>query len=363
MKILLPYYSRSGILIDDKVTIGGLEKFAQLVYQNIDGVIPVHFTEDDRKNRKVTSKIVKAALENDVDIIISNYENATVSLNVQESLNIPIMWISHSCYGGIGRLIQAESMLKFIENGGPVYMMSENQYIGMDRLTKRIAGKPLNITGYINSAFCSGTESISADIEYDAITIGRMNREKNPFWLHKKLAGTNKHSLVLTSYVKEFMNSDQEAYYSENRNWEFPQETIYGLSHDKVHDKLSKSGCYISTHPRESWGITALEALSHGLPTMLITDSTGIHSSECIPASKDHILNIKSGIKPSDLAILVDKFGKMSYNKRIEISSMTKEKHSLSRWKKSIDDAIDRTISTYIKKKPERSILDFQEED
>lgn len=361
MKILLPYYSRSGILIDDKVTIGGLEKFAQLLYQNIDGVIPVHFTEEDRKNRRVTDKIIQAALSHDVDFIISNYENDTVSLNVQKNINIPMMWISHSCYGGIGRIKQVQSMVEFIKSGGNVYMMSENQFLGMDKLSKRVANSPLILSGYLNSSFCSGLESVSHNIEYDAITIGRMNREKDPFWIHKKLQNTGKHSLVLTSYIKEFMNEDQIIYRQENLHWNIPQETLLGLSHTDVHEKLSKSGCYISTHPRESWGITALEALSHGLPTMLITDSTGVHSSECIPASKDHILNIKSGINPSELVNLVDKFCKIDYNERIEISSMTKEKHSLKKWKRSIKNAIDRTIATYNKKTSKRSIFDFEE--
>lgn len=370
MKILLPYYTRSDIKIDDKLVIGGLEKFAQLVYQNFSEVIPVHFTDNDRKKRLVTSKIVAAAKSNNVDIIISNYENDTLTINPQKELDIPILWISHSCAGGIGRISQVKTMVDFIDNGGTVYMMSENQYNGMNKLSKRVNdGKPLILNGgYINSAFCNGDEKVADIIEQDAVTIGRMNREKNPFWIHKKLEGSGKHSLVLTSYIKEFMNKDQEEYYEENKNWKYPQETLVGLQHTQVLDKMSKSGCYVSTHPRESWGITALEALSYGLPTVLLTDSTGIHSSECIPASNEHIFKISTGTKKSDFVNLVDKLNKIGYSERVDISEKTKEKHSRESWKKSISNAIDKTIEIYnskskVKTTTQRTLLDFEEEE
>jgi len=51
MRILLPYFTRNNIEITDSVVIGGVERFAQLIYQNFDDVIPVHFTDEDRKKR------------------------------------------------------------------------------------------------------------------------------------------------------------------------------------------------------------------------------------------------------------------------------------------------------------------------
>ena len=49
MRILLPYFTRNNIEITDSVVIGGIERFAQLIYQNFDDVVPVHFTDEDRK--------------------------------------------------------------------------------------------------------------------------------------------------------------------------------------------------------------------------------------------------------------------------------------------------------------------------
>ena len=358
MKILVPYYSRSGISIDSPIILGGLEKFAQLLYKHIDGVIPIEFTDEDRKTRSVTSKVIEAAKKHNVDIILSNYENATLTTHIQSEVNIPVMWISHSCSGGIGRLSQIEYMWDFVDRGGILYMMSENQYNGLNQLSKRVNnGKTITLTGgYLNSAFCSGLETPSKEIDYEIITIGRLNKEKNPFWVHSKLKGSTKHSLVLSSKVKEFMSHSQLEYYDKNSHWGFPQETIYDLPHKKVMEKLSKSGCYVSTHPRESWGITALEALSHGLPTFLITDSTGIHSSEVIPADPSHIQKIHSGIKQSEMIELINQFNSYSHDQRLEISELTKEKHSLNKWKLSIEAAIDKTISLY---KPQTKTFDL----
>jgi hypothetical protein len=355
MKILLPYYQRSDYTIDSPFMIGGLEKFSQLVYKNLPNVIPVHFTDHDRKNRLVTKKVVSAAREHNVDVIISNYENQTLTTAIQEQIDVPIMWISHSCTGGIGRIPQVKTMSEFTDNGGLLFMMSENQFTGLDKLSERTNNRKLTLSGYINSAFCSGTETPSEHLEYNATTIGRMNRAKDPFWLHKKLDKSDQNSLVLTSLVKEFLTPDQTEYYEENKHWVSPRETFYNQDHVTVLNNLSKSGCYVSTHPGESWGITALEALSHGIPTILKCFKSLVHSSECIPASPKHIFKVNN-MNKTEFADLVRSLNRVTYEERLEISALTKEKHSREKWIKSIENAIDQTISNH---KPKTNLFDL----
>ncbi|MFA7407642.1 MAG: glycosyltransferase [Anaerolineaceae bacterium] len=361
MKILMPYCTRSGITIDNSRILGGLEKFAQNIYKNIDAeIIPLHYTEEDRKRHLVTNMVVQEAMKQNVDFILSNYENETLTLNVQARLpEIPIMWISHSCAGGIGRIGQMESMREFVENGGTLFMMSENQYNGLEKASRRIHGKGIILNGgYINSAFCTGDEAPS-EIEYDAVTIGRLNKEKQPFWIHRRGYKHKKRTLVMTSNVEEFMTDIAKDYYSKHLHWVYPQETLYNLSHAENMSYLAKGACYVSTHPRESWGITALEALSHGIPLFLKCDMTGIHSSECIPASPDHYKKaIASQVDADIFADICDHFKSYSMDQRHEISGMTKEKHTREKWKSSIMNAIDKTIENH-KKHTRTSLMDF----
>lgn len=345
MKILLPYFTRNDIKISDSVVIGGIERFAQLIYQNFDQVIPVHFTDEDRKQRRVTTKIAAAVNHHNPDVIIINYDNDPLTVRLQNTVETPILWISHTAAGGISKIGHVQSMNKFIEKCGVLAMVSDHQYQGMNKLSLRIDGIELLLNGgFINSAFSKGDEKVSEEILYDAATVGRTDKTKNPFWLHKKVENSKIHSLVLTSHVPELLYGDHREYYENNIHWKYPNETIRGLSHKETMETMSKSGCYVSTCPVETWGITALEALAHGLPTVLVTNSTNTHASECIPASSEHITKLKSNVKSDEVVEVIRKLNKINYNQRLEISEMTKEKHSLEKWKNNLINILDKTI-------------------
>lgn len=357
MKIMIPYFTRNNIKISDPVVIGGIERFAQLIYQNFDEVVPVHFTDEDRKKRRVTSLIAAAVEAHNPDVIIVNYDNDPVTVRLQEAVNVPILWISHTGAGGISKIGHVESMQKFLSNNGTLAMVSEHQWQGMDKLSRRVTGKVLDLNGgYINSAFSKGDEVV-LEAEYDAVTVGRTDKTKNPFWLHKKTEGTGLHTLVLTSYVSELLYGEHKEYYEANKHWEHPQEVIRGLSHSDTMKKMAEAGCYVSTCPVETWGITALEALAHGLPTVLVTNSTETHASECIPAINKDIVKVRTTVKSEDLKEIIKNLRKISYQERVEISERTKEKHSVEAWKTSILNSIDKTIENY--KMNSNNLTDF----
>lgn len=53
MRILLPYLKVSNYDLESKQITGGLERFSQLLYNNIPNVIPVYFNKDDKINTKL----------------------------------------------------------------------------------------------------------------------------------------------------------------------------------------------------------------------------------------------------------------------------------------------------------------------
>ena len=91
---------------------------------------------------------------------------------------------------------------------------------------------------------------------------------------------------------------------------------------------MSRGGVFVSTWPLETWGITALESLSHGLPTILLTDKSGHHASEMIAADPSHIRCLPKTATPQELEAVVKELLAYPPAKRQEIAAMTQAKHS-----------------------------------
>ena len=99
----------------------------------------------------------------------------------------------------------------------------------------------------------------------------------------------------------------------------------------------------LKTCNHETWGITALEALSCGVPLILNGYKDETHASEIIPASKSHYKVIPTNDK-EELIKAIKSFKNID---RKEIQEMTFEKHSKENWKKSFENAIDQTVGGF----------------
>jgi glycosyltransferase involved in cell wall biosynthesis len=211
----------------------------------------------------------------------------------------------------------------------------------MNDLSKRVRSRELELNGgLINSAFCTGDEQVSTQVDYDCVTIGRVDKEKDPFLLHKLAGKSDLKSLVLTS-AYDLLPVQQE-YLDKNKHWESPRETMFNLKHTEVMDHLSRSGVYLSTCPRETWGITALEAFARGVPVVLfrLAANKNKHASEDIAPGPEYFEAITSKSE-KDFKLAVDKLLKVD---RMELSQKTKEKHSKENWIKTLNNLIDKAI-------------------
>ena len=119
------------------------------------------------------------------------------------------------------------------------------------------------------------------------------------YWnnLHAKLTiqymikNTDISSLVITS--KTQLDKDLP-YYNKNKDWD---DVVWNEPYDKVMESISKCKTYFSTWNAETWGITAMEALSCGVPVILNCNNDGDHASEIIPASPNHYIKIPNNDK------------------------------------------------------------------
>lgn len=353
MKTLLPYTTHSVIHdekgnpfepgIDSKYIAGGVEKFSQNIYFNVDGVVPVHVSKANKQDKKSKQIILNAIGREAPDVLFFNNPRwAEMFLD----LNIPSICVIHEPLNRDIRMVEYGAILKkLVDFGVHLYFVSPNQEQYHRAMAKRIKDIDFGpIKGHINSAYCRNDADIEANPLFDAVTIGRSDTEKQPFLLHQKLDGSDLTSLVMTNEGIH-KNLDMQKYMEKNRHWAYPRITYRGLAHDEVMKHLRNSKVYASTCPVESWGITALEALSYGLPLVMFTDNTGTHSSAAIAAKESHYKLIPKNISSENAASVFREMGNVPKSFREEIAEMTREKHSLEKWKLTIDNAIDRCYS------------------
>lgn len=329
-KILLPYLSRSGNDIHSNTIVGGIEKFTKSVYEIFPDSIPVQITPEDRKAKKTKKIYLDAVHRHSPDLIIVN-DIDQYWLHPQIELGIPTIAIAHEpLVRDIRYVAWWGGMQKFIDAGGHLYFVSEYQQEFHEGHVKRITGWPLKgVKGTINSGFANGDEEVAEKPYFDAVTIGRTDLTKNPFLLHKKLANTNKISCVLTN-EENFQHSEaQRKYWDDNLHWKEPQYTYRGMNHQDTLKLMSTAKSYVSTMPVESWGITCMEALLHGVPVILLCDKNGKHASEIIPAKSTHYVILDKNCTPEELAGAIKE---LTYEERIQISWETKKKHSKEKW-------------------------------
>lgn len=348
MKILLPYISRSGHSITSNVITGGIEKFSQNLYELFgQNIIPLEITKEDRQNRKTREILEKAYKKHSPDIVWINDVDSVFELS-QTRWNIPTIKVIHEpLVRDIRYVNMFDRLYKFWKDGGHLYFVSDNQakffVENSIRLSKNSA--PIYYKGIINSSFADNSYGPNSTILYNAVTIGRTDKLKDPFYIHRKLVSTDVVTCVVTDELKVHNKPIQQKYSDIHSTWSYPREVKRGLTHKETMKILSQSGCYISTCPNESWGITVMEALCHGVPVILVTDKSGNHSSECIPASEDHYIKVPRNIDKKDLEKIVMDLSKIGIEKRKEISEMTKKKHSKENYKNRLDDIIrDRII-------------------
>lgn len=343
MKILLPYSTHFEVLksADAKgpVITGGIEKFCKDLEDNISGIIPVCVTKDDKDNRRTRKVIMDAITEHDPDMILFN--NPWWG-NMMMSFNVPLICIMHEPLVRDIRMVDLGTILKKLnESGCHIYFVSPHQYDYHKTMAQRIRQVDFgDIKGYINPSFLPSDVPFSQDPFYDVSTVGRCDNEKAPFLIHKKLEKSVLNSLVMTNdgiYKSDTVNN----YVQSNQHWEAPRYTMRGLPHNEVVQNISKSKLFCSTWPKESWGITTMEALGCGVPTILFTDDSGSHASERIAADPSHIFKVKRTCSRVEFETTVREFANVMKSRRDEIAQMTKELHSLTNWKSCIDRLID----------------------
>ena len=340
MKILIPHSSHISTT-DKNIVLGGVEKFIADLKTNIKGVVLEEFSKEKKFSKKRMQELIEK--HNPDVLLINNIQWARTC----SQLNIPLICIFHEpCVRDIRVVTWNEQFEALKKCKAHVYMVSPKQF----KYHKELQAKNFNYKlsrphGYIRPSYCQSNYKVSSVHAYDVATVGRNSSDKNPFLVHQKLANTNLRSLVMTT--KTVMKSAaHNAYQDKNSGWFDPQHTKYNLPHAQVIENLSKAKVFISTWDKESWGITAMEALGCGVPVILLTDRTNTHASEIIPADKKHVVKLPRSINSSVLELTIRKLILSTDQKtRKRISAETKKKHSIRKWKRHINEILMKRLA------------------
>ena len=339
MKILLPYDLRGGRKFEDPIITGGIEKFCNSIYENFDDVKVVEIPNSSKlssKDRIYYSILIKNSAEDyGADIIISNWTQAAFAGANMVNSQIPLMVVCHH-HPSVSSVIGKFSRIN--ENKHSLFFVSPYQKNLFDKMAKRIKLPPIIFDGYLNSGFVSGDKPKLVEPEWDCGTIGRCNTLKKPFILKELTKDTDLKTLVITNS----WNADHAdyPYQKRNKHWD---DVLWDAPYNEVMDHISRCRTYFSTWNQETWGITALEALSCGLPIILNCDKDGDHASETLPADASHFVKIPD----RDGDALINAIKSFENVDRKEIQEMTWEKHNLERWKSLMEDAINKTIDKF----------------
>lgn len=333
MRIVLPYNMHFGKYNTD-IIAGGIEKFCHQIVETFDDVHVVNI-DNNETAKDNANKIIDYSRKVDADIIISNwYQASFVGSHILDS-EFPIMLILHGCIG-MGSLLSTINNLREKEHS--CFMVSEFQFDFYKSMADRFRTN-VAIDGYIDSSYVKGNKPELLEIEYDCVTIGRCcPLEKRPFLLKEYLKDTDYKTVLMSNTPRD---EKERTYLEKNKKYDG---VLFDLEHKEVMKTLSKSMTYFSTSWQETWGITALEALSHGVPVIL-NSKDNKHGSTIIPSQDNHYRMIDHD--PNELIKAIESLRGCD---RKEIQDKTWDKHNHNNWKNKFSNMIDSTVEKY--KKP-----------
>lgn len=341
MKILMPYVDIGGGSVTNSTVSGGTELFSRLIVNNFDVVVVnIPWTTTVEENKRYVNQIRNLIEEHNIDLILSNNIKA-VCFYALRKLNIPIMHITHTNYG----LFEVNKTLAtMVDLGHSIFAVSQHNKTYFDTRAERLGQPIVEFGGILSPAYCQYDLPVNTNPQKKLITVGRSNSYKHPFVVHNMTKNTDYVGEVITSVG---VDADSIDYYERNKH--LPH--LLKLPHNKVIEHIADSTALVMTCVRETFGITALEALSVGTPLIIRTDKSDTHASAEIAVDESHRVLIRKNTETKDA---IDKLSKLD---RISIKQMTQEKYSKNKWINSYQNAFDFTIETYKKKTKHK--LDF----
>lgn len=362
MNILIPY-RKYGNISDHRVGMvnGGTERVIELIKQNYSNVHVLDFTDTDVAERRVTELVARKAAEVKADLILSNYYSTTLTVTLQKRIpNIPILCLIHV----LADSLPAEGFLKkaqtFVGNGGSIGMVSAFQHQNWNTFAARRGYAPLEVCGYIKPvpSTYDGPILKKKDRNFaDAITVGRSDRYKDPFCLHRRMhkiikgKGADYSDFAHTCVYTNTTNQDNE--YQKENDFTHIQDhcsTFYNVNHCDIMNSIAASKVYVATGwgQMETYGIAVLEAYERGVPAILI--STKDEGAERILDDQRYYRIVKKSDSNEVFMKAYRELTALDDDELSELATKTREHNSVSVWKSMMDSLLQKAILNHSNK-------------
>lgn len=319
-------------------------------YDNVDyySSNSVNTKEYFKNNKKqIYSRILKSIENFQPDIIYSNADFGSFYTPLM-NLNIPIIYNYHILPGTWADLNSGNLLHEFLNAGNSMICVSKVHFDSVVNYYRKHRTK-WTFDEIIPDGILFPSYSNQEEIQSGTNTIkhcSRASKIKDTFLIHNMMESTDIKSEVYTSLIR-IGHEEEDPYITTNmKNYgSFPRTTIVGLEHPKMIQQISKAGCVFVGNAPDTFCITALEALSHGVP-IIVKGRNGTHpAKEMITEEYSEYVHIYSG--KVDFIEMAKKFVLLPISERMNIANAVYEMTSKEKYKKNMQNVLDKAVHKY----------------
>jgi hypothetical protein len=329
------------------VPFGNLHNFIDEVdyFSNIESSEIEQFVKTQRI--KIKEKMIKSIIDFSPDVILSNYSIENNLYKKLMSLNVPIVYNSHSVPGFFSDITSANLLSSFINIGNTLVCVSNYH---ADR-TKRYYSSGRTIWTFTEPIEC---ESIMypayIDLPKTVVAgdgmirhVSAANKDKQTFLIHKLF----ENSEVFTTV--DYLGGKMDEYVTTNLK-KYSHKTRLDVPHADMMETMKHSSvAFVGLAPYDTFTITSLEALSNGIP-LIVKGYKGTHPAyEMVEPEFRKYIHVYENKK--DFVDKANEFMNITLDERQSIADSTYRVMNKNNFYKNIETTLLKAIDKFNKTK------------
>jgi hypothetical protein len=289
-------------------------------------------------------------LEFNPDVILSNmYFSANFYKNLQ-TVNKPIVYMSHAVPGFMSDLFSANELSEFLQRNtlacvSNYHVEKTKLYYDSGRKHWSFGRNTIEPDGVVFSSY-SKVEDVMAS---DGVVrhVSAANKDKQTFFIHEELIGTDIKSEVYTT-LKYMGKADEDSYVKKAMlKFDTNDRPVYqDIPHSKIMSEISRSVCcFVGLAAYDTFTITSLEALSRGVP-IIVKGWHGKHpAQEMVEPEFQKYVHVLENKK--DFITAVNEFSKMNLAERRALANSCLRVTSREKYRKDLETILFDAINKY----------------